>query len=188
MVGYVQLAGPPTGVPAPLRNAGRPREAGGGSPVPSLLGPLRDQRLISARQAARRTCPHAHFAACRSCWIVCAWISAGMSVTWCEACTPRSVACARSRPHPHAPCGKCGIVSSGLSFHARYDPAAPGCLPGRRFPPAFLRCSSGMRPGRSSVDGGIEEFPLSLNNPSRVGGSLLSQVTLDAQTLAWRRG
>ena len=39
-------------------------------------------------------------------------------------------------------------------------PGAPGCLPRDR-PDPFARRRAGFdRPGRSSVDGGIEEFPL----------------------------
>jgi hypothetical protein len=64
------------------------------------------------------------------------------------------------RPGPHRTRtprpGKCGTLSSGYSLQARCD---PGCLPGFRFPSAEgLR--RGVRPGRSSADGGIDEFPL----------------------------
>ena len=36
---------------------------------------------------------------------------------------------------------------------------APGCLPGLRPLPGFARGAGAFRPGRSSDDGGIEEFP-----------------------------
>ena len=72
--------------------------------------------------------------------------------------TPRSAAPDRSAPHPHLPCGKCGIVPSGSSFHARKLPGAPGCLPGLRLPPRCGLVFGGFFPGWSSIDGGIEEF------------------------------
>ena len=57
-------------------------------------------------------------------------------------------------------CGKSSVLS-GRGSHARYAPGAPGCLPGFRLfpPPRALRCG-GFFPGRSSDEGGIEEFPL----------------------------
>ena len=66
-----------------------------------------------------------------------------------------------SRPGNAAPC------SSGCPLQARCDPGDPGCLPGFRFPapPAGFR-RGGVRPGRSSADGGIEELPL-LRDASR---------------------
>ena len=102
--------------------------------------------------------PHPHCTSCRSCWIVTARAS-GKSVTWWENRTPRSAAPARSPPHAQEPCGKCAIISSGSSRQARNAPGAPGCLPGLR-PPRRVFRSGGLRPGRSSLLGGIDELPL----------------------------
>ena len=73
---------------------------------------------------------------------------------------PTSVASARSAPHPQSPCGRCATCSSGTATHGRELPAAPGCLPRLR-PEAFTGLGCGLLlPGRSSDDGGMEEFPL----------------------------
>lgn len=50
----------------------------------------------------------------------------------------------------------------GKSENSRFDPRAPGCLPGLRFEPrpGLVICSGGSRPGSSSFDGGEEELPL----------------------------
>ena len=54
-----------------------------------------------------------------------------------------------------------GTVPSGRSDQARYDPGAPGCLPGLRPPlPRFGLAGGGVRPGRSLADGATEELPL----------------------------
>ena len=53
-----------------------------------------------------------------------------------------------------------GTVRTGSVLQARYEPGAPGCLPGFRLPPPC--CGSpagGVRPGWSSSDGGSEELP-----------------------------
>jgi hypothetical protein len=42
----------------------------------------------------------------------------------------------------------------GVVVPCQIRPGSAGCLPGRRFPPAFLACSSGMRPGRSAAGHG----------------------------------
>ena len=104
--------------------------------------------------------PQAHSTSCRSYWVVSARAS-GRSVTWWEYATPRSRAPASSRLHSHRPPGNTSSVLSGRGSHARYAPGAPGCLPGFRLfpPPRALRCG-GFFPGRSSDEGGIEEFPL----------------------------
>ena len=47
---------------------------------------------------------------------------------------PQVHGAARSAPHAHAPGGKCGTARSGSSLQARYEPGAPGCLPGFRPP------------------------------------------------------
>jgi hypothetical protein len=66
---------------------------------------------------------------------------------------PRSMAPSSAAPHSQAPCGKCGTVPSGRSDQARYDPGAPGCLPGLRPPlPRFGLADGGVRPGRSLAD------------------------------------
>ena len=109
--------------------------------------------------SARCTRPQAHRTSCRSYWVVCACAS-GRSVTWWEYRTPRSAAPARSAPHPQLPSGSTSSVSSGCSRQARYAPGAPGCLPGLRPPPRRAVRSGGFFPGRSSVPGGIDEFPL----------------------------
>lgn len=82
----------------------------------------------------------------------------GISTSWWEAATPRSAASARSAPHVHAPRGKRGTMRSGFSLQARCEPGDPGCLPGFRLPRCGLP-SGGVRPGRSSIDGGSEELP-----------------------------
>ena len=81
-------------------------------------------------------------------------------MTWCDAATPRSSASARSAPHAHGPSGNSCSLLSGLSLQARCAPAAPGCFPCLFFPLPRPRLGSGaVLPGRSSADGGIEEFP-----------------------------
>jgi hypothetical protein len=99
--------------------------------------------------------------------------AAGRSVTWWEYRTPRSQAPARSFPHSHVPSGKCGTVLSGRSFHARYAPGAPGCLPGLRPPRRRGLRSGGFFPGWSSALGGIDEFPL-LRETSRSSRAIFS--------------
>ena len=87
-------------------------------------------------------------------------MTAGVSMSWCDATTPRSSASARSRPHAQAPSGNSGFVLSGSSLQARCAPGAPGCLPCLFFPlPRFGLGAGGVFPGRSSADGGIPEFP-----------------------------
>ena len=99
-----------------------------------------------------------------------------MSTCWCEAATPRSAAEARSAPHSHSPSGKCGTVSSGSGLQARCDPGAPGCPPGLRPPPPrFGLGAGGLRPGRSSAEGAIEELPLL--RPSRRRSSRTSAAS-----------
>src|ERR1019366_7585293 len=74
--------------------------------------------------------------------------------------TPRSAARARSAPQPHAPAGRWSITSSG-SAHVIDVPGAPGCFPRLRPLPLPRRSRfGGTFPGRSSEEGGIEEFPL----------------------------
>ena len=55
----------------------------------------------------------------------------------------------------------CGTVPSGRADQARCDPGAPGCLPGLRPPlPRLGFVGVGVRPGRSSADGAMDELPL----------------------------
>ena len=107
--------------------------------------------------------PQPHTPRCRSCWIRCA-DGSGISSCWQDRATPASRASARSAPHSHVPDGYQSRVSSG-SAQVIAAPGAPGCLPRFLFFPAS-RCAArrclrgGLRPGASSPDGGIEEFPL----------------------------
>ena len=73
---------------------------------------------------------------------------------------PTSAASARSAPHAQSPPGRCATCSSGAATHGSELPGAPRCLP--RLRPDPLACLGGgfVLPGRSSVEGGIEEFPL----------------------------
>src|SRR5208283_938295 len=76
--------------------------------------------------------------------------------------TPRSSASAAPRPHEQAPSGTWPPVRSGTS-HRIAAPGLPGCFPRLFFSArsAARRCFlGGFGPGRSSDDGGIEEFPL----------------------------
>jgi hypothetical protein len=73
---------------------------------------------------------------------------------------PTSAAPDRSAPHPQVPWGRWAICSSGSRTHAKVLPGAPGCLPRDRPDPFARRRAGFVRPGRSSVEGGIEEFPL----------------------------
>ena len=58
------------------------------------------------------------------------------------------------------PAGTAASFLSGFSLQARCAPGAPGCLPCLFFPfPRFGFGSGAVFPGRSSADGGIEEFP-----------------------------
>jgi hypothetical protein len=68
-------------------------------------------------------------------------------------------------------------VSSGLSRQARFDPCAPGCLPGFRFGPLPRTgfTGGGVRPGTSSIEGGIDELPLL--RPSRRSNSATRAVS-----------
>ena len=137
------------------------------SPATPGLGCL--QLHPAAAPAGRRTVSHLHpgqqrlVAHCRSCWIRCA-DGSGIPSCWYERATPRSAAPARSAPHAHVPSGNQSRVSSG-SAQLIADPGAPGCLPRFRFFSAS-RCAArrslrgGLRPGRSSPEGGIDEFPL----------------------------
>jgi hypothetical protein len=73
---------------------------------------------------------------------------------------PISTAPARSAPHPQYPCGRCATCSSGIATQGSELPGAPCCLPRRR-PDPFTGLGAGLVfPGRSSLDGGIDEFPL----------------------------
>jgi len=73
---------------------------------------------------------------------------------------PTSVASAKSAPQGHSPCGRCGTCSSGSATHGSELPAAPFCLPRLRPDPRPGFGDGFFRPGRSSHEGGIEEFPL----------------------------
>ena len=73
---------------------------------------------------------------------------------------PTATACAKSAPHAQPPCGRYATCSSGCATHGSELPGAPRCLPRSR-PEPFARLGDGfLRPGRSSVEGGIEEFAL----------------------------
>jgi hypothetical protein len=73
-------------------------------------------------------------------------------------------------------------------------PGLPGCFPRLFFSarPAARRClRGGLRPGRSSDDGGIEEFPLFRDPPrAAVSGTDLTDIELHdpghTPVLAWR--
>ncbi len=73
---------------------------------------------------------------------------------------PTSVAPSRSAPHAQPPSGRCATCSSGLATHGSEPPGAPFCLPRSRPDPFAGRGRGFFRPGRSSLDGDIEEFPL----------------------------
>jgi hypothetical protein len=112
----------------------------------------------SAGGGASCTRPHAHATAWLSyCTVLAA--ASGTSITCRDPEIPRSAAPVRSRPHWHGPDGNSGTVSSGSSRQARCAPGAPGCFPGRFPDPPRFRWPGAFRPGRSSADGGIEEFP-----------------------------
>ena len=76
------------------------------------------------------------------------------------------------------PSGNTSSVLSGCSFQARNAPGAPGCLPGfRLIPPWRALRSGGFFPGRSSVLGGIDEFPL-LREISRSSSAIFSACSV----------
>jgi hypothetical protein len=115
--------------------------------------------------------PQPHRTMCMRCSVVRA-VTSGTSVTWQARSTPSSVASARSAPHSHAPSGRWSTTSAS-SAHGRLVPAAPRCLPRLRFAPPVpgLALRAGfLRPGRSSVDGGMLELPL-LRDTSRLSRS-----------------
>jgi hypothetical protein len=106
-----------------------------------------------------------------------------MSAIWWLAATPRSAAAARSAPHSHAPAGKCGTRSSRLADQARCDPGAPGCLPGLRPPlPRPGLAGGGVRPGRSSALGAIEELPLLRPSRRRRSRTSAASATTSARS------
>jgi hypothetical protein len=126
----------------------RPQVTVPASPAPAAAG-----------GAASRTRPQVQATACPS-YCVTVAAASGTSMTCRDAVTPRSAAPARSRPHGQAPAGNSGTLSSGSARQARCDPGAPGCFPGRLFPfPRGFRVPGPVLPGRSSADGGIDEFP-----------------------------
>lgn len=85
----------------------------------------------------------------------------GISICWNVSTTPRSAAHVRSAPQPHDPLGNLRSWPSGASDQDRFIPGAPFCLPLDRFGIARpLPDDGGVPPGRSSLLGGIEEFPL----------------------------
>ena len=114
----------------------------------------------SGGASARCRAPHPHTTSCRSYWVTTARAS-GRSLTWWEYTTPRSRACSSPVPHAQLPRGNRSLAWPGSCRQARNIPGAPGCLPGLRLPlprPGFGRgCSF---PGRSSEEGGMDEFPL----------------------------
>jgi hypothetical protein len=86
----------------------------------------------------------------------------GTSVTWQARSTPSSNAPARSVPQPwHGPCGRCSTTQHLCrSATADAPPPAPACLPRWPFVEPLAGLAGRPRPGRSSVDGAIEELPL----------------------------
>ena len=82
------------------------------------------------------------------------WQSPGVS--------SRQVSAPSASPAPQSAqvSGNTCTVSSGLSTRGNPAPAAPGCLPRRRSDRLPVFRDGALRPGKSSVDGGIEELSL----------------------------
>jgi hypothetical protein len=73
---------------------------------------------------------------------------------------PTLCASARSVPHPHRPCERCGTHSSEMLTHGIALSFAPCCFPRLR-PEFFTPLGVGFTlPGRSPLEGGMEELPL----------------------------
>jgi hypothetical protein len=94
---------------------------------------------------------------------------------------PTSCASARSLPHPHRPRGRCGTHSSGMLTHGIALPLAPCCFPGLR-PEFVTRFGAGfVLPGRSSLEGGMEELPLFREARRSSWRTRSSSATLDSR-------
>src|SRR5665648_1275856 len=96
-------------------------------------------------------------------------VTGGTSNTWREL-TPAAAPSASPAPQSAQVSGNTCTVSSGLSTRGNPAPAAPGCLPRRRSDRLPVFRDGALRPGKSSVDGGIEELSLiHISEPTRLG-------------------
>ena len=156
-------AGRPTGKPPSPTAAARPTAAESGTP---------------AGRGATCTLPHAHRALCRSCCTRCAGRGRDLLLLIgpgdAQVSGVRQVSAARAGTLREVVLGPV----RGLPAHRRAR--LPGCFPGFLFLSARSAARrsfrGGFRPGRSSADGGIEEFPL-FRDPARSRVQLLPQVS-----------
>src|SRR5664280_1827095 len=86
-------------------------------------------------------------------------VTGGTSNTWREL-TPASAPSASPTPQSAQVSGNTCTVSSGLSTRGNPALATPGRLPRRRSDRLPVFRDGALRPGKSSVDGGIEELSL----------------------------
>ncbi len=100
----VSLTAPgPSGSPGPTRlcrGCSRPSRRPPGQAASSFPSPLRrqgDGRSLTSIRKHQRLVAH-----CRSCWVTFA-LASGISTSWQDAATPRSLASASAVPHSHVP-------------------------------------------------------------------------------------
>ena len=110
------------------------------------------------------------------------YLLGGPSWTWWDRSTPMPAALTRSAPHPQSPPERWATCSSGMTTRSSELLGAPLCLPRARPEPCAARGRGLFLPGRSPLDGGIEEFPLlrptmrsnAVTRPTSPGFTLLS--------------